>query len=141
MTIFIVIIAAIYHKIYYGNRWIVTDDSITQYEQRGIFNKQSSQLGMDSLEDVTVLKQGIMSYLFKYGKLYAETAGEHSKFFFIYCPTPEKYAQLILAAHERFEEREQWRHRSSVNNEQPAPAAPQQSTSAQPTGTGFPEPR
>lgn len=120
VTVFLMGIAAIVHHIYYGNRWVLTDDSITQYEQNGLFNKQSSQLGMDSLEDVTVVKKGILPHLFNYGVLKAETAGEHSKFSFIYCSMPEKRAQQILAAHEKFEEREQWRRHM------PSPMQPEQ---------------
>jgi hypothetical protein len=109
VTLFLVLVAMITHKIYYGNRWVLTDDSITQYTQTGLFNTQSSQLGMDSLEDVTVTKKGVLPYMFNYGVLTAQTAGENSKFSFTYCANPEKRAQQILAVHEKFEEREQWR--------------------------------
>jgi hypothetical protein len=102
-AVFSGIFAAIAHKVYYGNRWILTDDSITQINQRGLFSNQNSQLGLDNLEDVTVDQRGIMSHMFNYGVLKAQTAGEHSKFQFIYCPNPNDYAQKILMAREAFE--------------------------------------
>lgn len=89
--------------VYYGNRWILTSDSLTQVNQHSLFSKQSSQLGMDNLEDVTVEQNGIFAHIFKYGNLRAQTAGEHGKFIITYCPHPHEYAQQILIARENFE--------------------------------------
>jgi hypothetical protein len=88
--------------VYYRNRWIVTSDSITQVNQMSLFSAQTSQLSMANLQDVTVIQDGIMQTMFNYGMLRAETAGERSKFIFIYCPNPKRYAQAILMARENF---------------------------------------
>ncbi len=88
--------------VYWQNRWVVTDDSITQITQDSLFGRRVSQLSMENLEDVTVDQHGILPTLFNYGTLKAETAGEHSKFTFPYCPHPNKYARLILEVHETF---------------------------------------
>lgn len=93
------------NTVYWGNRWIITSDSVTQVLQNGLFDKQSSQLSLANLEDVTAIKDGIMAHMFNYGVLKCETAGEHSKFTFIYCPHPEHYAQQILQARERFQQK------------------------------------
>jgi membrane protein YdbS with pleckstrin-like domain len=91
------------HYIYSGNRWVVTSDSITQVVQTGIFTKQASQLSMGNLEDVTVEQNGLLTQMFNYGVIKAETAGERSKFTFLYCPSPNTYAKQILDAREEFE--------------------------------------
>ncbi len=88
--------------IYYKNRWIVTSDSITQVSQTGLFSAQTSQLSMANLQDITVIQDGVIPAMFHYGVLRAETAGEQSKFVFIYCPNPKYYAQQILVARENF---------------------------------------
>lgn len=90
--------------VYNGNRWIVTSDSITQVTQTGLFSKQSSQLSMANLEDITAEQNGVLTHLFGYGLLKAETAGEHSKFHFAFCPRPNYYAQCVLGAREAFEQ-------------------------------------
>lgn len=92
------------NKVYWGNGWVVTSDSITQISQTSLFSKQTSQLSFSNLEDVTAEQNGVFQQLFKYGTLHAETAGEHSKFVFQFCPTPNYYAQKILAAREVFEQ-------------------------------------
>jgi hypothetical protein len=96
--------AFISNIVYWGNRWVVTSDSITQVQQTALFNKQSSQLSLGNLEDVTVEQNGILTHMFNYGVIKAETAGERSKFTFRYCPNPNLYAQQILNAREQFEQ-------------------------------------
>lgn len=101
LMLLFVIIANI---VYWGNRWIVTSDSVTQILQHSLFDKQSSQLSMGNLEDVSVEQRGILTHIFNYGVIKAETAGERSKFSFMYCPNPNYYAQQILKAREAFEQ-------------------------------------
>jgi hypothetical protein len=96
--------AYIAHIVYWGNRWIVTDDSVTQVTQNSLFSKQSSQLSMGNLEDISAEKNGILPSLFNYGVLKAETAGaKKNNFHFFYCPNPDYYAKCILDAREKFE--------------------------------------
>jgi hypothetical protein len=91
-------------KVYWGNRWVVTSDSITQTLQNSLFDIQSSQLSMGNIEDVTVEMDGLLCHMFGFGLLRVETAGEHSKFVFPYCPSPNEYAKKILNCREEFEQ-------------------------------------
>lgn len=114
--------------VYWQNRWIVTDDSITQITQNGLFGRRVSQLSLESLEDITVDQHGIVQSMFNFGTLHAETAGEKSKFVFIYCPNPNKYARQILQAHEMF--LHQTRHQpQAVHPVEPDVPGPTQDTS------------
>jgi len=92
------------NKVYWGNSWILTSDSLTQVIQTSLFDKQSSQLSLGNLEDVTAEQNGVFPHMFHYGVIRVETAGERSKFVFMYCPNPNSYAQQILNARERFEQ-------------------------------------
>lgn len=89
-------------SIYKGNRWIVTSDSITQISQVGLFRKQTSQLSLANLEDVTFEQNNFIQTMFGFGLLKVETAGEHSKFTFSFCPRPAEYARQIIQAHEQY---------------------------------------
>jgi len=88
--------------IYNGNRWIVTNDSITQIDQNGLLSKQTSQLSLANLEDVTVEQDGLLQSIFGFGSLRAETAGQRGKFMFPFCPNPNDVARKIIAAHEAY---------------------------------------
>lgn len=102
VSVLALLYAYIARVVYTGNRWILTDDSLTQVTQDGLFRKHSSQLSLANLEDVTVDQNGIVQAMFGYGILHAETAGERSKFVFLFCPKPNEYARKILAARENF---------------------------------------
>lgn len=102
--IFAAIFTFIGQIVYNGNKWILTDDSLTQVSQRSLFDRQNSQLSLANLEDVTAHQDGILAHMFNYGVLKAETAGERSKFSMLYCPNPNYYAQKILMAREAFEQ-------------------------------------
>ncbi len=101
-TVLICLILLVATIVYGQNRWIVTDDSITQVTQDSLFGRRVSQLSMENLEDVTIDQHGIIQTMFNFGTLRAETAGERSKFTFPYCPDPKKYARSILEVHENF---------------------------------------
>jgi uncharacterized membrane protein YdbT with pleckstrin-like domain len=103
-AVVVFVFLAIVHKVYWGNSWILTSDSLTQVTQTSLFNKQSSQLSLANLEDVTAEQNGIIPHMFNFGVVRAETAGERSKFSFAYCPDPNRCAQLILQAREDFEQ-------------------------------------
>lgn len=104
LSLFVVGFALISRTVYKGNRWIVTSDSLTQITQTSLFDKKSSQLSLANLEDITASQDGVLSHMYKYGSLTAETAGERSKFRLLYCPDPNHYAQCILDAREKFEQ-------------------------------------
>jgi len=120
------------HKVYWGNRWIVSSESITQMTRISLFDKQTSQLSLGDLEDLTAEQDGLLAQMFHYGVISAETAAATDKFTFRYCPKPTYYAQQILAARDRFEQNRQ------QNSPQPAaPQNPPQQPQAPSTETGF----
>jgi uncharacterized membrane protein YdbT with pleckstrin-like domain len=104
VTILTLIFVYIANRVYWGNIWILTDDSLTQVLQTSLFDKQSSQLSLGNLEDVTVEEDGILARMFNFGLVRIETAGERSKFVFSHCPDPRHYARQILLAREAFEQ-------------------------------------
>lgn len=98
----IMLFAYISTFIYNANRWIVTSDSITQVTQTGLFTKETSQLSLANLEDVTVDQNGMLQAMFRFGTLRAESAGARGKFFFSFCPNPNDYARKVIEAHEAY---------------------------------------
>lgn len=128
------------NKVYWGNSWVVTTDSITQITQTSLFSKQSSQLSLGNLEDVSSEKNGILAQMFNFGLIRAETAGERSKFMFPYCPNPDYYAQKILAAREQFEQVHHGGKQEPTYSVPHAPAQPQDGSFQQPQQAAAPEP-
>jgi len=104
LMIIIVGFVFISHYVYWGSRWILTSDSVTQILQHSLFNKEMAQLSLGNLEDVTAEQNGILAHMFNYGTIKVETAGEREKFVLSYCPNPKQYAQMVLHARENFEQ-------------------------------------
>lgn len=91
-----------YSKIYFGNGWVLTSDSLTQISQQSLFRKQSSQLSLANLQDVSAEQNGFLTHIFNYGTVKCVTAGDAKNFDLSYCPDPTYYAKQILNAKEKF---------------------------------------
>jgi general stress protein CsbA len=89
-------------RVYWENHWVITSDSLTQVVQGSLFGAQVSSLSLENLEDITVDQHGMLPHMFAYGTLKAETAGDHSKFQFAFCPNPTEYARKIIDAKEKY---------------------------------------
>jgi len=98
--VFLVMLVATY--IYRLNRFVITDQHITQVAQHGLFNRKVSELSLANVEDVSAEKRGIFATIFNYGTLKIETAGEQNNFHFTYCPNPDYYGKRILDARQSF---------------------------------------
>jgi hypothetical protein len=96
--------ALIATKVYWGNTWTLTTDSLTQVRRISLFRRHSSQLSLEDMEDVTSEQNGILARMFNYGLLKVETANERTKLLFPFCPNPNYYAAQILSAKEKFEQ-------------------------------------
>ena len=81
---------------------IVTDRSLIQVLQKGLFNRKVSRLSMANVEDVSAEKKGIFAMIFNFGTLNIQTAGEIDNFIFPLCPDPDEYAGLVLDARQAY---------------------------------------
>ncbi len=88
--------------IYRQNRLLVTDKSLVQILQKGLFTRKVSRLSMSNVEDVSAEHRGILSTIFNYGILTIQTAGERENFLFTWCPDPDTYADRILDARQAY---------------------------------------
>ena len=88
--------------LYRLSRLLVTDRSLVQITQRGLFSRKVSRLSMSNIEDVNADQNGILATIFNYGTLNVETAGEVENFTFSYTPKPNFYADTIIEARQRY---------------------------------------
>ena len=102
MSVLIFIFIVLLGKIYQGNGCILTNKNLAQVRRITLFNSESVQLSLDKLQDVTFDKKGILAYIFGYGIIHCETAGEAPVFVFKYCPKPKFYAQQIITAKDEY---------------------------------------
>jgi hypothetical protein len=88
--------------IYRQSRIMITDRSLVQILQKSLFIRKVSRLSMADVEDVSAEQRGILASIFAYGTLMVQTAGEKENFVFTFCPTPQRYADQIIEARQKF---------------------------------------
>lgn len=88
--------------VYRQSRLIVSDKSLIQIIQRGLFIRKVSRLSMSNVQDVAAAHNGFLATIFNFGTLTVQTAGEEDNFVFPYCPNPDFYADKILDARQAY---------------------------------------
>ncbi len=88
--------------VYRRSKIIVTDKSLVQIIQKAIFNRKVSRLSLSNVEDVSVEQKGILASMFNFGTLTIQTAGEMDNFIFPLCPMPNKFAEQIIDARQKY---------------------------------------
>ena len=91
---------------YYLDIWIVTNRRIINVEQNGLFNRKTSELELEKIQDVATDVKGIIPTFFNYGDIQVQTAGEQEKFLFHNIANPYRVKDLIMNLHKKFEHKE-----------------------------------
>lgn len=80
---------------YYLDVWIITNKRLIDIQQKGLFNRSVSELGMDKVQDVTIKVNGFVQTLLKFGSLEVQTASQ-STFTIVDAPSLYEAKELIL---------------------------------------------
>lgn len=80
------------------NIWIVTDSRILDIWQIGFFNRQVSELHLESIQDISVKSSGIIQSYFNFGNIDIQTAGASQHFTFEEVPNPIEIKDKIMDA-------------------------------------------
>jgi len=100
LSALIVVATLIQLWVYNQSRMLITDQNVIEIKQMSLFSHKVSHLNMLNVEDVSVVKKGILPTVFDYGTMTIETAGEAENFVFVSTPTPDKYRRMVINAHE-----------------------------------------
>lgn len=80
---------------YYLDVWIITNERLIDIQQRGLFDRTISELGMNNVQDVTIEVRGIIATFLKFGNLTVQTASQ-STFTINDAPNLYEAKELIL---------------------------------------------
>lgn len=83
---------------FYLDVWIVTNIRLVDIEQISLFNRKSSTLELEHIEDITVKVEGFTESMIGYGTLSVQTAGHIQEFMIKDIADPESAKQIIYNA-------------------------------------------
>lgn len=81
---------------FYLDAWVLTDKRILDIEQGGFFNRTTSSVMLDHIQDVTVETFGFFPTLFGYGTLHIETAGGLHPFVIPLISRPNEVKRILV---------------------------------------------
>ena len=100
IVFFVVVGTAVAAWVYNQSRILITNENVIEIKQSSLFSRKVSHLNMINVEDVSVVKNGILQTFLDYGTLNIQTAGEMENFNFVNTPHPNEYRRYIIEAHE-----------------------------------------
>ena len=103
--IFIMLVLAGEYVVYYvytSNRLFLTNDSIIQEIQLGLFSKSEHIVSLDRVEDASYSQNGILQQLLNYGSIRLSTVGDETTYGLTFVSNPKESITLINNSIENF---------------------------------------
>lgn len=74
----IMLVAFLFWTDYYLDVWIITNERIVDVEQFGLFRRETSEIAIQNVQDITTETPGMLATFLRYGNVKVQTAGEKS---------------------------------------------------------------
>lgn len=88
--------------IYNSNRFYLTNESVIQEIQTGLFAKHEQTVSLSNIEDASYYQHGILPSLFNYGSIRLSTEGDETTYRFQYVANPKQQIAILNNAVEAF---------------------------------------
>jgi hypothetical protein len=90
LFIFLILIAEyIVYFVYSNNKFFLTNDSIIQQVQTGIFSNSEHIINLGNIKDTSYSQNGIIQQLFNYGIIRLSTEGDDTEYKFTFVVSPK----------------------------------------------------
>lgn len=90
------------YYVYSNNKLFLTNESMIQEIQTGIFSKRERRVSLMDIEDVSYTQNGIIQQVFKYGSIRMSTEGEGTIYRFKFVANPKDTIAILSDAVEAF---------------------------------------
>ncbi len=88
--------------VYEGNRFFLTNESVTQHIQVSLFAKKEQTISLTNIEDASFTQTGIIQHMLNYGSLRLSTEGDETTYRFSFVENPSNQVALLNNAVEAF---------------------------------------
>lgn len=98
----VIVFAAVAAWIYQQNHFILTNESVIQNMQYGLFSKREQTVSLGNIEDASFTKHGILQHMFDYGSLRLSTEGDETTYRFHFATNPKQNIATLNNAVEAY---------------------------------------
>jgi len=88
--------------IYNSNRFYLTNESVIQEIQTGLFNHNEQTVSLANIEDASFTQDGILQNIFNYGSIRLSTEGDETTYRFTFVARPKDQIAILNNAVEAF---------------------------------------
>jgi hypothetical protein len=89
-------------SIYNANKFFLTNESVIQVIQDGLFSRREQTVSLANIEDASYNQHGIVPHIFDYGMIRLSTEGDETTYRFNYASRPKRQVALLNNAVEAF---------------------------------------
>lgn len=98
----VIVSTYVVYYVYANNKLFLTNESVIQEIQTGIFSKKEQVVSLVNVEDVSYSQEGIVQQIFNYGSIRLSTEGDETTYTFIYAGNPKSHIAILNNAVESF---------------------------------------
>jgi hypothetical protein len=102
VTVLLFMIGVIAHTIYNGNHLYLTNESVIQTIQTGLFSKREQTVSLGNVEDASYRQKGFLEFALGYGSVRLSTEGAESTYRLRFVDRPQAQIALLNDAVESF---------------------------------------
>lgn len=88
--------------VYLRNQFFLTNESVIQEIQHGLFSRHEQTVSLGSIEDASFKQYGIIPHIFGYGLMRLSTEGQETTYRFNYVEHPKEQVAIVNNAVEAF---------------------------------------
>lgn len=88
--------------VYMSNTFYLTNESVIQEIQKGLFSRHEQTVSLGSIEDASFRKSGLLQSMFDYGSIRLSTEGEETTYRFEFVSNPKEQIAVLNNAVEAF---------------------------------------
>lgn len=88
--------------VYDANRFYLTNESVVQHIQTGLFSRNDQTISLVNIEDASFRQRGILQTILNYGSIRLSTEGDETTYRFSFVAHPKREIDLLNNAIESF---------------------------------------
>lgn len=90
------------YYVYSNNRFYLTNESVIQELQTGLFNHREQTVSLGSIEDASYTQSGLVQEMLNYGSIRLSTVGDETTYTFPFVTNPKEHIATLNNAVEAF---------------------------------------